>query len=755
MNRSKPEILAPAGDINALRSAVFCGADAVYLGLEDFNARKKAQNFTAENLAETVKFCHFHKTKVYVTLNTNVKEAELPEMRKAVRAINDAHADAVIATDIAVISAIKEEAPEIPVHLSTQAGVCNLEAAKFAESLGADRVVLARETSLEDVRRIKENTNLEIEYFVQGALCVAFSGKCLLSSVKTGDSGNRGRCLQPCRLEYSCGKTCGYLLSPKDISLFSRLKELEDAGVCSFKIEGRLRSPEYVAAAVTCCKEAVETGKPKKESLDKLKIAFNRGDYIDGYFRGNGGIIFPGVQSNVGLTVGKVIFADRKSALVSSDRNLSDGDGFKMMLEGKEISGGAVKILHREKRGYLIEAANAKVGADFNLTKTSENAATPPKTYPVSMTLSVSDGGEAKLSAISDGQAAVSYFNVQKATGKPTGDDEISLQLKKTADSGFTAADIKTENANGFFIPKSVLNGARREVLAKLYEKIQSSFKGLYGSVSNHNKPQSIMKNGGFQSNLVAFQLDSAEKLTGAVTDGDVIVYAPAVFSEKEAKLFSEKAKAKSSAKTFLRLPPQADGKDIALFERILDSSSFDGVMAENYYALMLAEKYGKKVFLGGLLNVYNLKALNAFSCDYFMPSAELSAKEISAVFGSGAFVYAYGRMPLMNFKHCPVKALYGSDCKNCRYDGPLEYADRKNFRFKIVRRRAANCYFDLLNSVNTDVRAKMDKLPFNFYVDLSDESADNAKIIAESFLKKTPAYVSGVTYGHLFRGVL
>ena len=177
--------------------------------------------------------------------------------------------------------------------------------------------------------------------------------------------------------------------------------------------------------------------------------------------------------------------------------------------------------------------------------------------------------------------------------------------------------------------------------------------------------------------------------------------------------------------------------------------------MAENYYALMLAEKYGKKVFLGGLLNVYNLKALNAFSCDYFMPSAELSAKEISAVFGSGAFVYAYGRMPLMNFKHCPVKALYGSDCKNCRYDGPLEYADRKNFRFKIVRRRAANCYFDLLNSVNTDVRAKMDKLPFNFYVDLSDESADNAKIIAESFLKKTPAYVSGVTYGHLFRGVL
>lgn len=515
--------------------------------------------------------------------------------------------------------------------------------------------------------------------------------------------------------------------------------------MCSFKIEGRLRSPEYVAAAVTCCKEAVEFGKPKKESLEKLKIAFNRGDYIDGYLNGNGGIIFPGVQSNVGLTVGKVIFADRKSALVSSDRNISDGDGFKMMFEGKEISGGAVKILRREKRGYLIEATNAKVGADFNLTKTSENAATPLKTYPVSMTLSVSDGG----------QAAVSYFNVQKATGKPTGDDEISLQLKKTADSGFTATNIKTENANGFFIPKSVLNGARREVLAELYEKIQSSFKGLYGSVSNHNKPQSIIKNGGFQSNIVAFQLDSAEKLTGAVADGDVIVYAPAVFSEKDAKSFSEKVKAKSSAKTFLRLPPQADGKDIALFKRILDSCAFDGVMAENYYALTLAEKYGKKVFLGGLLNVYNLTALNAFSCDYFMPSAELSAKEISAVFGSGAFVYAYGRMPLMNFKHCPVKALYGSDCKNCRYDGPLEYADRKNFRFKIVRHRAANCYFDLLNSVNTDVRAKIDKLPFNFYVDLSDESADNANIIAESFLKKTPAYVSGVTYGHLFRGVL
>ena len=197
------ELLAPAGNLTSLKAAIASGADAVYLGLSAFNARIKADNFTEENIAETVKYCHVFGVKVYITVNISVKNDELSAVESLITACKNADADAFIVTDLAVVDIIKNIAPHIPMHASTQMGICNLAAAKYAESLGFSRVVLAREATLNEIRAIKNNTSLEIEYFVHGALCVAFSGKCLLSSVTNGGSGNRGRCLQPCRLHYT------------------------------------------------------------------------------------------------------------------------------------------------------------------------------------------------------------------------------------------------------------------------------------------------------------------------------------------------------------------------------------------------------------------------------------------------------------------------------------------------------------------------------------------------------------------------
>ncbi len=220
------EILAPAGDLISLKSAIASDTDAVYLGLSAFNARIKAENFTVENIDKVTEYCHLFGVKVYVTINIAVKNEEKEELIKTIVACANAKVDAFIITDMMTLSLAKEYAPDVKLHASTQFGICNAEGAKFAETLGFSRVVLSREATLKEIRKIKEETNLEIEYFVHGALCVAFSGKCLMSSFINGGSGNRGRCLQPCRLFYTektTGKQ-GYLLSTSDLCLADNLR---------------------------------------------------------------------------------------------------------------------------------------------------------------------------------------------------------------------------------------------------------------------------------------------------------------------------------------------------------------------------------------------------------------------------------------------------------------------------------------------------------------------------------------------------
>lgn len=252
MNKSV-EILAPCGDMTTLKVAVTNGADAVYLGMGKFNARMKAENF-GTTLEEAVNYCHLFGVKVYVTLNTLVRDEEVSEWMAQVDEIVRVGVDAVIIQDFGMANLLRETYPDLELHASTQMGIHNVEGAKFLEGLGFKRVVLARETTLEDIKTIRRETTLDIEYFVQGALCVAFSGNCYLSHYQGDGSGNRGECKQLCRLPYFAenkGKKMGggYFLSPADLCLIRNLKMLAEAGVTSFKIEGRLRRPGYVGVA--------------------------------------------------------------------------------------------------------------------------------------------------------------------------------------------------------------------------------------------------------------------------------------------------------------------------------------------------------------------------------------------------------------------------------------------------------------------------------------------------------------------------
>ncbi len=280
---TKPIILAPAGGFAAVTAAVRCGADAVYLGAKNFNARRNAENFDDFALPETVKFCHERGTKVFVTVNTLVTDGEMDALIEEADAIAETGADAVILQDPAVMRLFRDRYPALPRHASTQTAVHDLDGALYLQDLGCETIVLARELTLSEMEKIASRlTTAGAEAFVHGAHCMSVSGACYLSAMLGGRSGNRGLCAQPCRLDWRCGRG-DHVLSLKDMSLLRHAQEMADAGITTFKIEGRMKRPEYVAAVVTACREAL-TGETYDE--DTLRAVFSRSGFTDGYLTG-------------------------------------------------------------------------------------------------------------------------------------------------------------------------------------------------------------------------------------------------------------------------------------------------------------------------------------------------------------------------------------------------------------------------------------------------------------------------------------
>lgn len=344
---SKPELMAPAGDWTMLRSAVKSGADAVYFGVDKLNMRAKAKNFSVEELPEISKFCKSKKVKTYLTLNTIVFEDELDEAEQIIKAAKKAKIDRIICSDLAVAELCNKN--KIPFCISTQSSISNSLSASVYKKLGAVRIVLARECSLDEIKKIRKNTDLEIETFIHGAMCIAVSGRCFMSHHLFGQSANRGECVQPCRREYEVYESAtnkslligdDYVLSPKDLCTIEFIDQLIEAGIDSFKIEGRKRSPEYVAKTVSVYRKAIElyfkkklTTEKKKEFLNELETVYNRGFSTGFYFSTPSSEDYAGVNGSKATTrkvyIGKVLnyFKKPKAAhilLESGKVNLND-----------------------------------------------------------------------------------------------------------------------------------------------------------------------------------------------------------------------------------------------------------------------------------------------------------------------------------------------------------------------------------------------------------------------------------------------
>ncbi|MCI0704038.1 MAG: U32 family peptidase, partial [Planctomycetia bacterium] len=508
----KPELLAPAGDWEAMRAAVANGADAVYFGLSNFNARARATNFTVEELPGVMKFLHARNVRGFVTLNTLIFSDELPEVVAFVKAVATAGADAVIVQDLGLVRLIKRIAPTLPVHASTQMTLTEPRGIDFVTKLGVERVVLARELSLADIQKVTANTSTPVEVFVHGALCVAYSGQCLTSEALGGRSANRGQCAQACRLPYEMivdgtPRDLGdraYLLSPQDLAAFDLVDPLIDAGVISFKIEGRLKGGPYVAATTQTYRKAIDAKLeardftlPRREQLD-LAQTFSRG-LTPGFLEGvnHQKLVRGRFPKSRGIRLGKVVgFAKgvRIELAEEFDDLVKPGDGVLFDIgkpEEKEPGSRVWRVnrlvatsptveLHFEVGA--IDFSQVPVGCDVYKTddpalrkRLEQSYAQDKLARRVLLSGRVSGAvGSSLTLTLSDGKHSASAIwpgPLELARKRPTSAEEIREQFARLGETPFELGEVAIDLPAGVIVPRSVLNDLRRQAARELAER--------------------------------------------------------------------------------------------------------------------------------------------------------------------------------------------------------------------------------------------------------------------------------------------
>ena len=768
------EILAPAGNPDALKTAINHGANAVYLGLQDFNARISADNFTTENIREYVEYAHLFGVKVYLTVNTLVNDDEMPKLLKTVESAVKAKVDAYLVQDFGVAYMLKQCFPNINLHASTQMGVHNLKGALVAQNLGFTRIVLSREAKLEDIIEIKKNTNLEIEYFVQGALCIAFSGNCYFSGMMQDESGNRGRCKQYCRMKYTANQntennTEKYLLSARDLCLLSNLKTLIDAGVTSFKIEGRLRRSGYVAQAVDSYVSALKALNNKGFNLEaetfKLKKVFSRGDFNkNAYLTPNvpDDIVNKNTQNHLGIEIGEVVkverFKDLQKVWIKSSHKLFEGDGLKFLDGGVQICSLGVGNVEAVGKDIYIIYTKHKLKSGFKVNLILDNAvesALVLKERKIPFSVKISAMKDKKLQCVmQSGDVTESFvFDavLEGAKNCPTSEEEIKTQFSKLGDTHFELNECKVET-NGVFVPKSVLNNFRREAVKKLQNtivahneqnikaKVKTNYENLLHIIDeqNNNKlPDIIVCNEDNLKTLSKFK----EKFKN-----NIIILSPTNYN---LKIFDDFEKEFKGYKLGINLPIIANYKDLKVFDQILDNHKEFYVIANNIWGIAFAKTH--KVIAGIGMNVfsdYSIFHLNKLGLIGEVLSIEQQVNNIKA---NNVSVYSLGFVPLMTFAHCPYKTINNSNCKNCTFKKGLVFSDVSKNNFPIRRYTISQCYFELLHTklINCLGEVKNSK-----YIDLRELDEKQLASVLSSDLNTKIKLAKNETLGKIFASV-
>lgn len=698
------ELLAPAGSLEILKGVIESGADAVYVGGSMFGARAYANNFTEEELLEAIDFAHLRGVKVYLTVNTLIKNSEFSKLYDYLLVYYKRGLDAVIVQDIGVVKAIHEYFPSMEIHTSTQMTVTGADGVRFLSQFGVTRVVMAREVSLAEMKRIHEETGMELEAFVHGALCYSYSGQCLFSSILGGRSGNRGRCAQPCRLPYTVeGKKDEYILSLKDMCGIKALDKLHDAGVYSLKIEGRMKQLEYACGVVKYYRSYIDSMKPVTDAdYDRIKALGNRCGFTDRYyFDHNGSDMVTYVKPN---------FVSNAAEPSPEKRKLSI-EGELVLREGEP---GSLTV----KRGDVTYKASIE---------------------PVS----------AALKAPLDKKAAIDRIN-------------------KTGDTDFEFSHIKAQIGENVFVPNGALNKLRRDAISGLCDKLLKKYyrnDARYADMSRLTAlPEHVVKSDAAHDEAINDYTTICSCMTRAQLDTLIgydcfdVFYLDFDMYDRNTLIqqFADDVQSltKRNKKVYLMLPTifRADSSDyFVTIAKELDNVSFEGFVVKNYEELYLTENLftGKKVILDHNMYTFNDVSKSAFfehGVSGDTVPLELNSREIMHRNNIGSQMIVYGYYPLMTTANCVHKNTKGCDKKQ-----KLIYLkDRYNKSFAVCN-NCKECYNTIYNSLPTMLTKNIGKL-----------KEAGIRSFRYSFTIETPTQIKAVmddkvaeyTNGHYKRGV-
>lgn len=701
------ELLAPAGNLEIFKGVIESGADAVYVGGSMFGARAYANNFTEEELLEAIDFAHLRGVKVYLTVNTLIKNSEFSKLYDYLLVYYKRGLDAVIVQDIGVVKAIHEYFPSMEIHTSTQMTVTGADGVRFLSQFGVTRVVMAREVSLAEMKRIHEETGMELEAFVHGALCYSYSGQCLFSSILGGRSGNRGRCAQPCRLPYTVeGKKDEYILSLKDMCGIKALDKLHDAGVYSLKIEGRMKQLEYACGVVKYYRSYIDSKKPVSDAdYDRIKALGNRCGFTDRYyFDHNGSDMVTYVKPN---------FVSNAAEPSPEKRKLSI-EGELVLRDGEP---GSLTV----KRGDVTYKASIE---------------------PVS----------AALKAPLDKKAAIDRIN-------------------KTGDTDFEFSHIKAQIGENVFVPNGALNKLRRDAISGLCDKLLKKYyrnDARYADISSMCElPEHVVKSDAVHEDGAVNAKDYTaicSCMTRAQLDTLIsyecfdVFYLDFDMYDRNTLIqqFADDVKCltKRNKIVYLMLPTifRADSSDYFVsIAKELDKVSFEGFVVKNYEELYLTENLftGKKVILDHNMYTFNDVSKSAFfehGVSGDTVPLELNSKEIMHRNNIGSQMIVYGYYPLMTTANCVHKNTKGCDKKQ-----KLIYLkDRYNKSFAVCN-NCKECYNTIYNSLPTMLTKNIGKL-----------KEAGIRSFRYSFTIETPKQIKAVmddkvaeyTNGHYKRGV-
>ena len=691
------ELLAPAGSMEALRAAVQNGADAVYLGVGTFNARQSAKNFTPQTLAEAVKYCHVRGVQVHLTLNTLVADREMKELAETIRHAARSNVDAFIVQDLGVVQLCRQIAPHIPVHGSTQMTIHSLSGVQLCAAMGMSRVVLSRELNREEIRYICANSKIEIEIFGHGALCMCYSGQCYMSAMIGGRSGNRGRCAQPCRQSYGFTHWQDkYPLSLKDNCLVHYLQEMEEMGVASVKLEGRMKKPEYVATVTAVYRKALDEAQVTKPMMEALMTAFNRQGFTDGYYTDR---------------------VDRKMFGIRED---TKDDPQWLQAARQSFEAGETPLVDLKMR-CVVDVDGSSLTA----------------TDPEGRTVKV-EGPRPEL-----------------ARNVPLTGQVLAQRLSKTGGTPFRVVEVRTHVDPGLIISAAAINAMRRDVLAQLTAvraRREDHPLGKPAQVPMYKNPR--------QMPGLSIQVTSREQLTPELLKlRTAMLYVPVHVLLAEPEFTARLAEKGNLAAVLPRIVHDGEMGKLSKDLHSLRELGVRDVLVGNLGLLIPARQAGMRIHGDFGLNIFNSSSMNVLrelelasatvSFEMTMPQIRDLSKAVPAE------IIAYGRLPLMITEHCLIRNRTG-ECA-CRSGGTHKLVDKTGAEFPIIK-DGDSCRSVLLNGKKLswldrqDDLAKLGVWAARLY--FTTEKPREVDRVLSDYLDPQPMDPGACTRGLYLRGV-